>query len=186
MSYGNLICALFISLAMATAGCVAENNASDGGSLPVLPKDNLPAGFSQLAEITASNPRINITEEIADFSSPQDIGPADAVIGIYIWAPLGQGYDSKITLITLQDQEHALAAIDNYKSLPEYQTPPYNGVDRFSNAIINGHNATQILDVRGDGSPRYLYLWNAENLVILVEGNGDRSQSIELAGSTGL
>jgi len=38
----------------------------------------------------------------------------------------------------------------------------------------------------GDGSVRFLYLWNVENIVLLVEGNQDRSQSMELASATGL
>jgi hypothetical protein len=186
MSYKILICALLISLALATAGCVAQNSASGNGGLPALPKENLPQGFAFLAEKNSSTGGVNITEEIKDFYGQQDIGPVDAVVGIYTWAPLGQGYDSKITYLALQDNEHAQAAVTNYKSLPEYRNPPYRGVDRFSNAIINGHDVTQIMDVTGDGKPRYLYLWDTGNLVVLVEGNESLGQSRDLASATGL
>jgi hypothetical protein len=186
MSYKILICAILIFIALATAGCVADNNASDNGNMPALPKENLPEGFSFLAEKTASTAGVNITEEIMDFYGQQDIGPVDAIVGIYTWAPLGQGYDAKITYLSLQDEAYAQAAVGNYKALPEYENPPYKGVDRFTTAIINGHEVTQILDVTGDGSPRYLYLWNAGNLVVLVEGNESIGKSRDLAGATGL
>jgi hypothetical protein len=186
MSHKILICGILIFIALATAGCVADNNASDNGNMPALPKENLPEGFTFLAEWNASTVGVNITDEVEDFKGLQDIGPFDAVVGIYTWAPLGQGYNARITYLSLQDEAQAQAAVANYKALPEYQRPPYRGVDRFAAAIINGHQVTQILDVTGDGSPRYLYLWNAGNLVVLVEGNESIGKSRDLAGATGL
>jgi hypothetical protein len=86
----------------------------------------------------------------------------------------------------LQDEEGAKAAVANYKALPEFENPPYKGIDRFSTAIVNGHEVTEIRDAVGDKSLRYLYLWNNDSTVVLVEGNGDRSKSLELASATGL
>jgi hypothetical protein len=179
----NIVYASFISIALlAVSICVAEETADS----PAVPKDNLPAGFSLLAVKTASTQGVNMTEEIKDFYGAEDIGPANATVGIYTWAPLGEGYDSKITLIQLQDEEDAKAAIANYKALPEFENPPYRGIDRFSTATVNGHQVTEIRDAVGDNSLRYLYLWNNGSTVILVEGNGDRSKSLELASATGL
>lgn len=179
----NINYILFISIAlMAVSSCVAEETADSSA----VPKDNLPAGFSLLAVKTVSTQGVNMTEEIKDFYGAEDIGPANATVGIYTWAPLGEGYDSKITLIQLQDEEGAKAAVANYKALPEFENPPYKGIDRFSTAIVNGHDVTEIRDAAGGKSLRYLYLWNNGNTVVLVEGNGDRSKSLELASATGL
>lgn len=183
MMLRSIIYLLFISFVLlAVSGCVAEETSGS----PAVPEDNLPAGFSLLAVKTASTQGVNITEEIEDFYGAEDIGPANATVGIYTWAPIGEGYDSKITLIQLQDEEHAKAAIANYKSLPEFKNPPYKGIDRFSTAIVNGHEVTEIRDAVGENRLRYLYLWNSSSTVVLVEGNGDRSKSMELASATGL
>jgi hypothetical protein len=151
-----------------------------------LPTKNLPEGFKLLAVQTVASEGVNMTEEISDFFGAKDIGLWNATKGIYVWAPLGQGYDSKITLLTLGDEEHAKAAISNYMSQPKYQLPPYRGIDRFSSAIINGHNATEIREAARGDSLRFLYLWNNENTVVLVEGNDTRSKSMELASATEL
>ena len=76
--------------------------------------------------------------------------------------------------------------MSNYVSQPDFQTPPYKGIPRFSYALVNDHNTTEIRDAVDDNSLRYLYLWNNGNIVVLVEGNGDRSMSLELASATGL
>jgi hypothetical protein len=179
----NIYCVLFISIVLlALSGCIAEEIA-DGAAVP---KDDLPTGFSLLAIKTASTQGINITEEIEDFYGKEDVGPLNATVGIYRWGEPGEGYDAKITQIVLEDVESAKAAIANYRSLPEFENPPYKGIDRFSTAIVNGHEATEIRDAVGENSLRYLYLWNNGGTVILVEGNGDRSQSLELASATGL
>ncbi len=183
MKSRNIIYVLFISIALlAVSGCVAEETADSAA----VPEDNLPAGFSLLAVKSESTQGVNMTEEIEDFYGTEDIGPANATVGIYTWAPLGEGYDSKITLIQLQDEERAKTAVANYKALPEFKNPPYKGIDRFSTAVVNGHNATEIRDAVGGNSLRYLYLWNNGGTVVLVEGNGDRSRSLELASATGL
>lgn len=181
----NLNYILFISIALlAVSGCVAEEKADSPAVL--VPTDNLPAGFSLLTVKNESTQGVNMTEEIEDFYGAEDIGPANATVGIYMWAPMGEGYDSKITLILLQDEEHAKAAIANYRALPEFENPPYEGIDRFSTAIVNGHEVTEIRDAARENSLRYLYLWNSGSTVILVEGNYDRSRSMELASATGL
>jgi hypothetical protein len=183
MKSKNIICILFISTVLLAISAFAIDNTTTPAAMPM--KD-LPEGFKLLTIQTASTQGVNMTDEVVDFFGAKDIGPWNATKGIYVWAPLGQGYDSKITLLTLSSQEHAKAAISNYISQSKYQLPPYRGIDRFSSAIINGHNTTEVRDsARGD-SLRFLYLWNNGNTVVLVEGNDTRSKSMELASATGL
>lgn len=148
--------------------------------------ENLPGGFNFLAMKNATTAGVNITEEIIDFYGEEEIGPANATVGIYNWDPIGEGYDAKITLLSLQDEAEANAAISNYKSLPEFQKPPYKGIERFSTVDINGHEATEIRDATGNNGLRFLYLWNNDNVVVLVEGNADRNESMNLANTTGI
>ncbi|MFB3766532.1 MAG: hypothetical protein ACE14P_14970 [Methanotrichaceae archaeon] len=177
------ICVLFISLMItAVLGCVAQETTS----LPSVPTKNLPDGFKLAAVETKSTQGINMTDEIKDFYGAKDIGKVDATVGRYWWGDPGTTYVSKITLISTGDEAHAQAAMSNYISQPDFQMPPYRGTPRFSYALVNGHNTTEIRDEVGDNGLRYLYIWNKGNIVVLVEGNGDRSKSLELASATGL
>jgi hypothetical protein len=184
-----IMCILFMYMLVASLNSLGSEKISGLG----IPEDNLPAGFRLLAIKTNSTPGVNITEEINEFGA-ENIGPFEAVIGIYKWEPLGQAYDAKITLINLTDEKHARAAITNFRSQPEYRKPLYSRVDRskidrFAKAIVNGHEVIEIRDVVdtvGLGDVRYLFLWNNNATVILVEGNNDRSKSLELASTTKL
>lgn len=177
------ICMLFISLVlMATLGCVAQNITG----LPSVPTNNLPEGFKLAGIETESTKGVNMTDEIRDFYGAEDIGDVNATVGRYWWGDPGTTYVSKITLISADDEAHARAAISNYMSQPDFKTPPYKGIPRFSSALVNGHNTTEIRDAVEDSALRYMYLWNKGNIVVLAEGNGDRSKSLELASATGL
>jgi hypothetical protein len=181
----NIIRILFISLVLASSiGCLAEDSTGASAANLVVPRENLPEGFSLLAALPEMDSSVNMTEYIKDFHGAQDIGPANVSVGIYQWGKLGESYDAKITLIQLSDEEHARAAISNFKS--QYDDMVARGLPIFENATINDHEALQIKDVRGDNSIRYLYLWNRASLVTLVEGNNDLNQSLELARATGL
>lgn len=179
------IMAIFTLVFLAISACSAQETSANA-TTPSLPTENLPAGFNFLAMKNASTAGVNITEEIIDFYGDEEIGPANATLGIYTWAPVGEGYDAKITLLSLQDEDEANAAMSNYKSLPEFQKPPYKGIERFSTVEINGHEATEIRDATGNNGLRFLYLWNNDNVVVLVEGNADRNESMNLASATGL
>ena len=184
MKYVNILCVISLAL-LASSVSLAQEDAGNA-TMVSIPTENLPEGFDFLAEKNASTAGVNITEEIIDFYGDEDIGPANATVGIYTWAPIGESYDAKITLLSLEDEEQAMAAISNYKSLPEFENPPYRGIDRFSTVTINGHEATEIRDATGDNDLRFLYLWNNDNVVVLVEGNSDRDDSMNLASATGL
>jgi hypothetical protein len=127
---------------------------------------------------------VNMTDYIEDFYGDLDIGPANVSVGIYQWGELGDSYDAKVTLIQLADEEAANNAVSNFKS--QYDEMVARGLPIFSNATINDHESLQIKDLRGDNSIRYLFLWNTNSQVTLVEGNDKRNQSLELAEATGL
>jgi len=183
----DLIYVLFIYLVLAASlGCLAEDKASSSNADLAVPKENLPEGFKLIADLPENDPSVNMTEYIKAFYGPEDIGPANASVGIYWWATPGVTYDARVTLIQLSDEQHAKAAVSNYKSQPEYQELLAKGLPIFGNATVNGHQALEIKEIRGDGSIKYLYLWNTGDIVALIEGNSDRNQSRELASATGL
>ena len=176
---------LFISLVLASSiGCLARDTAGTPEANLAIPRDNLPQGFKLLAVLPEMDNSVNMTDYIEDFYGDLDIGPANASVGIYQWGELGQSYDAKVTLIQLADEENANKAISNFKS--QYDDMVARGLPIFSNVTINGHESLQIKDIMGDNSIRYLFLWNTNSLVALVEGNQDLNQSLELAEATGL
>jgi hypothetical protein len=187
MRSNNLICLLFITLVLASStGCLAKDLAGEPTANPAVPKENLPEGFKLLAALPEMDSSVNMTDYIKEFYGAESIGPVNASVGIYQWGKSGETYDAKITLIQLSDEEHAKAAISNFKSQKTYQDQLARGLPIFGNATINGHETLEIKDIRGDNSIRYLYLWNKANTVALVEGNHDKNQSLELASATGL
>ncbi|OYV09982.1 MAG: lipoprotein [Methanosaeta sp. NSP1] len=181
----NIICILFISLVLASSiGCLARDSAGTPEANSAIPRENLPQGFKLLAVLPEMDSSVNMTDYIEDFYGDLDIGPANVSVGIYQWGELGDSYDAKVTLIQLADEEAANNAVSNFKS--QYDDMVARGLPIFSNATINGHESLQIKDLRGDNSIRYLFLWNTNSQVTLVEGNDNRNQSLELAEATGL
>ena len=187
MTMKNIICLLFISLVLAaSAGCLAKDPVGASTSNPAIPTENLPDGFKLLAILPGENSNLNMTDYIKGFYGPEEIGPANTSVDIYQWGNPGENYDAKITLIQLSDEEHAKAAVSNFKSQKTYQEQLARKLPIFGNATVNGHETLEIRDIRGDNSFRYLYLWNTGSTVALVEGNSDRSKSLELASASGL
>ena len=183
----NIICLLFISLVLASsAGCLAKDPAGASTSNPAVPKENLPEGFKLLAALPEMDSSVNMTDYIKEFYGSEDIGLANTSVGIYQWGKPGESYDAKITLIQLSDEEHAKAAISNFKYQETYQDQVARGLPIFGNATISGHETLEIKHIRGDNSFRYLYLWNTGSIVALVEGNNDKNQSRELASVMGI
>ncbi|MHC1630980.1 MAG: hypothetical protein ACXQT4_01595 [Methanotrichaceae archaeon] len=166
-----------------TAGCITQDQGS--GATIIVPVDNLPEGFNFITVLNDSTVGVNMSDEIAKFRGDEDIGDVKATVGVYQWSPMGTGYDSKITVLECEDEEDALVAINNYKNQSDFKKPPFRGVDRFSTAFVNSHEVTEIKD-KARKQIKYIYIWNNENKVILVEGNSDRASSLELASVTGL
>jgi hypothetical protein len=183
----NIICLLFISMVLASSSiCLAKDLAGATTSNQAVPKENLPDGFKLLAALPEMDSSVNMTDYIKEFYGSEDIGPANTSVGIYQWGKPGESYDAKITQIQLSDEEHAKAAVSNFKNQKTYQDQLARGLPIFGNATINGHEALEIKDIRGDNSFRYLYLWNRGSIVALIEGNNNKNQSQELARASGL
>ncbi|MBN1235016.1 MAG: hypothetical protein JW999_03090 [Methanotrichaceae archaeon] len=190
MKSKNIICLLFISLVLASSvGCLAKDPEGAPTANPAVPKENLPEGFKLLAALPEMDSSVNMTNYITEFYGAEDIGPANTSVGIYKWKTMDGSYDirdAKITLIQLSDEEHARAAISNFKSQETYQKQLTKNLPIFGIVTVNGHETLEIRDIQGDNSIRYLYLWNTGSIAALVEGNQDRNQSLELASATGL
>jgi hypothetical protein len=182
MNLKYAVCMLLIAGLVLAAGCLSEEGA--GGEDAGVPTENLPEGFSLIAVVDDSTPGIDMEDEIADFRGDEDIGTVKATVGKYRWGEMGKDYDSIITVIDCESEEKAEAAVSNYIAQPEFEKPPFVGVDRFSTAVVNGRQVTEIRDKVGK-ELKYLYIWNDGNRVVLVEGNGDRADSLELASATG-
>lgn len=178
-----LICLTLTALAfIAVTGCLAEEKTVSS----YIPTKDLPDGFRLLAIKDNTTPGVNMTEEIRDFYGSRSIGQVEAAKGVYIWGTMGVDYDVTVTVIECQDEEHAKVAVSNYRSQPKFEKPPFEGVDRFSTANINGHDVIEIRKAVNDQALRFLYLWNDKNMVVLVEGNSDRGASQNLGKETGL
>src|SRR5512141_2229023 len=117
----NIICILFISLLLAVSTvCLAADNSSIATMNPSIPKVGLPEGFKLLAALPEMDPSVNMTDYITEFYGEKDIGATNVSVGIYQWGNPGESYDAKVTFIGLQDEEHAKAAISNFKSQETY------------------------------------------------------------------
>ncbi|MGC9515523.1 hypothetical protein [Methanocrinis sp.] len=183
MSLKYAICMLIIAGTVLVAGCLSEEGT--GGEEAGVPTENLPQGFSLIAVVDDSTQGIDMEDEIADFRGDEDIGEVEAVVGMYQWGEMGKDYNAKITVIDCESELKAEAAVANYLAQPEFEKPPFVGVDRFSTAVVNGHQVTEIRDRVGK-ELKYIYVWNDGDRVVLVEGNGDRAESLQLASATGL
>ena len=183
------ICVLSISLLLASiVGCLAEDSTGSLEGNPDIPKTMLPDGFELLAALPEMDSNVNMTDYITEFYGEKEIKPINISVGIYQWEAKegGQPYDAKVTYIRLPDQEQALAAINNFRSQEDYTDQITRGLKIFGNATINDHDALEIRHIQNNNSYKYIYLWNNLDLVVLVEGNKDKNQSLQLASATGL
>jgi hypothetical protein len=73
------ICILFVYLSVASLNSLGSEKTSRLGT----PEDNLLAGFYLLGIYTNSTHSVNIMEKINKFFGAENIGPFEAVIGIY-------------------------------------------------------------------------------------------------------
>jgi hypothetical protein len=186
MNLKYLVCMLFIATTIILApGCISQEQGSEA-TTAVVPTENLPEGFQLIAVLNESTPGVNMEDEIEDFRGDEEIGQVEATVGVYQWGELGKDYDARVTVMECENENFARAAVSNYITQPDFQKPPLKGVDRFSTAVVNGHEVTEIREKVGKSGIRYLYIWNNENQVVLVEGNGNPASSRELAKATGL
>jgi hypothetical protein len=195
------ICLLFISVVLtATLGCLAQDKAASNSAtdlIKYIPQGNkIPSGFeyilieNNMQEDTAQNIfKSNMTDEILGFYGNKTITPVNFALGRYR-QPDYSG-DGKVTIIEMNDETSAQNAVSNY--MANFQTEnPFKlsgNVSLIGTATVNGHDVTEIKVpeyAEGGYIVKYDYLWANKNLLILTEGNPDRSKSMELASATGL
>lgn len=185
----EILCVLLISIFLASfTGCLAEDSSVSTDVNPDLPRAVLPDGFSLLAALPEMDANVNLTDYITEFYGEKSIEPVNISVGIYQWEAIEgeQSYDAKVTYIRMNDVVQADNAIYNFKSQEDYTDQIARGLDIFGNAVINGHEALEVRHIRNSNSNKFMYLWNNEDLVVFVEGNSDRNQSLQLASATGL
>ena len=179
---------------IAFSGCVDNNapadNRTDSGNLGskaisdentsnLSTPETIPSGFEYIYTLPLS------AEDIKnDYSAENISGILEGSEGGYKGS---NGTDYYIDVIKFEDKEAANNFIESYKS----SFKPLNNtsnISRFMDESLNGHSAVKITDfVISDGKtiPRYTYIWNNENYVIVVFGNtADESSIRQLAEAT--
>jgi outer membrane lipoprotein-sorting protein len=186
-----LISALAV-LMIAFSGCVGNGNSAVNGTEPGTPGANaisdvnvseisklktVPANFSYNAALP-----LTIDEIKRDYKAENVSGILEGYEGCY---KDSNKTDYYIDVIKLGDQEATNNFITAYKS----SFSPLKNVSRFTDESFNGHSAVKITDYvtsEGKDIPRYSYIWNNKNYVIVVFGNtADDSLVKRLAEATG-
>jgi hypothetical protein len=182
-----LISALAV-LMIAFSGCVGDNNpavneteSNNSGANAIsdlnLSEINVPANFSYYATLPLTTNEIK-----SDYGAESVSGILEGSEGCYNDSNKTDYY---IDVIKLEDQEAANNFITAYKS----SFPPLNNISRFTDESFNGHSAVKITGYVISGGktvPRYSYIWNNENYVIVVFGNTDDESLVkQLAEATG-
>lgn len=185
------ICILFTAASLLViSGCIAQEKTGSDSLKNYLPQGkSLPDGFKLIVIEDKSLQGLNMTDEIKEFYGVKEIGPVNATLARYNQSSLGDFKgDAKVTIIALNDVDHAKAAVsnylDNFKSSNTWMLPGNKSLIRSS--TINGHDVTEIGKITGENRIQYLYLWNNKTLAVLVEGNYEENTSMKLASATGL
>lgn len=149
---------------------ITDENASEISTL-----ETVPAGFNYTGTIPLTNDEIKTSYKAENVS-----GIVGGSEGLYE----ANGTDYYVDVIELENQEAANDLITTYKA----SFPALKEGSRFTEESINGRNVTRITDVitsGGKAEPRYSYIWNNENFVIIVFGNApDASMVKQLAVAT--
>ncbi|RXA16170.1 hypothetical protein EQO05_14530 [Methanosarcina sp. MSH10X1] len=183
---------VFAVLMIAFSGCIGDDNpAVDNGTEPdnpgasISPDDtatdiseleNLPAGFEYVGSLP-----LDETDIKNDYNAENVSGIVGGSEGMYKY----NGSDFYLDVIELEDSGAANNLIDAYKS----SFLPLQNESRFVEESFNGHSAVRITDYiisGGNPVPRYSYIWDNENYVLVVFGNtADSTQVRQLAEATG-
>lgn len=151
---------LVLVIAILSSGCVSNENSDMNQS--IIPKTNLPYGFSYLGmhetEVDIGGISMNTTE------------------GVYRY----NGEDIYIQVIKSNNPE---ALLDQYKL--QYKDYNYNP---FKEISFNGHKATLITDYMiKEGRQRLYYtlIWAKDNFMIIIGSSKNAEAVINLAIATG-
>jgi hypothetical protein len=183
---------IFAVLMIAFSGCVGNNNSTANSTGSDNPKTssisgqnvseiskikNLPAGFEYVGSPSLSVDDIKTTYRASNVS-----GILGGSEGLYKGS---NNTDFVVDVIQLENKEAASNFISAYKS----SFTPLNNVSRFEEESINGHSVIRIADFTFEAEktvPRYIYIWNNENYVLVVSGStSDMSLVRKLAEATG-
>ncbi len=183
---------IFAVLMIAFSGCVGNNNSTANSTGSDNPKTssisgqniseiskikNLPAGFEYVGSPSLSVDDIKTTYNVSNVS-----GILGGSEGLYKGS---NNTDFVVDVIKLENKEAASNFISAYKS----SFTPLNNVSRFAEESINGHSVTRITDFTFEAEktvPRYHYIWNNDNYVLVVSGStSDMSLVRKLAEATG-
>lgn len=187
---------VFAVLMIAFSGCVGNNTPAANGTGSDNPKTNvtsgenasemskiktLPAGFEYVGSLSLSTDEIKTNYKAENVS-----GILGGSEGLYKGSNnSSNNSDFYVDVIQLENKEAANNFISAYKS----SFPPLNGSSRFAEESFNGHSATRITDYITEAAksvPRYYYVWNNENYVLVVSGStSDNSPVRQLAEATG-
>jgi hypothetical protein len=183
---------VFAVLMIAFSGCMGNNTPLANGTNSDNPKantisgedasgiskiENLPAGFEYVGNLSLSADEIK-----SDYKAENVSGILGGSEGIYKGS---NNSDYYIDVIQFESKEAANNFISVYKSTFK----PLREGSRFAEESFNGHSAVRITDYvidAGKDVPRYSYIWNNENYVLIVSGNTvDSSPVRQLAEATG-
>jgi hypothetical protein len=179
---------VFAVLVIAFSGCVGNNtpaangtnssnskaNVISGESANEICKiKNLPAGFEFVGNLSLP------TDEIKSSYKAENVsGILEGCEGLYKGS---NNTDYVLDVIQFENKEAANKFISSYKS----SLKPVNVAEE----SFNGHSAvraTNHITIEGQSIPRYSYIWNNENYVLIVSGNtADSSPVKQLAEATG-
>jgi len=182
---------VFAVLMIAFSGCVDNTPAvngtnSDNSKAKVISGEdaagiskieNLPAGFKYIGNLSLS------TDEIkSNYKAENVSGILGGSEGLY---KDSNNSDFYIDVIQFENKEAANNFIVTYKS----SFKPLKEGSPFTEESFNGHSAVRItryVTDAGKTAPRYSYIWNNENYVLVVYGSTvDSSLVRQLAEATG-
>ena len=175
---------IFVVLFMGFSGCIFKGNEnttpSSGQVAPVksvselVALNSVPSGFEYLG-----NKSLTADDVSNDYAEAENV--VEAVEGIYKNSSL----DYYVAAIKFSDAASAESFITNYKGT--FKVLQNN--ETFQQVEFNGHAATRALSystVGGQQVERYKYFWNAESIVLIIEGNSaDPAVGLDFATATG-
>lgn len=183
---------IFAVLIIAFSGCVGNNNSTanstgsdnsktssiSGQNVSEISKiKNLPAGFEYVG-----SPSLSVDDIKTTYNASNVSGILGGSEGLYKGS---NNTDFVVDVIQFENKESASNFVSTYKSS---FTQPEN-VSRFAEESFNGHSVTRINDYTFEAEkvvPRYYYVWNNENYVLVVSGStSDMSLVRKLAEATG-
>jgi predicted small secreted protein len=183
---------VFAILMIALSGCMGSNTPAANGTNSDNPKanvisdedavgmnkiKNLPIGFEYVGNLSLSTGDIK-----SNYKAENVSGILGGSEGFY------KGYNNSDFYLDVIQFENTKAAKD-FILMYQSSFTPLKGGSRFVEDPFNGHSAMRITDYvtdAGKSVPRYSYIWNNENYVLVVSGSTvDCSIVRQLAEATG-